>query len=133
MASVTHFTTTQLTRMQSLYTSSLQDVCRIGSYYETEDSYGLPTASYYYGERQYCGIELVSPKEEQNSGEVPVIDAVLRLPIDTDIDEHDRIRLIERYNATMDDDIVFEIEGPIRRGPSGIRLALRKVDDGTED
>ncbi|MBU2685887.1 MAG: hypothetical protein KKF27_21810, partial [Gammaproteobacteria bacterium] len=87
-----HFTATELTRMRSTQDGAMQDTCRIGAYTSADDGYNLPTPTYVYGEEQICGLELVRPAEEHASGEVPVIDAVLRLPLATVIDERDRIR-----------------------------------------
>jgi len=123
--------------MQSTQDGAMQDVCRIGAYQESTDGYGNPDTSspedlWTYGEEQICGLEHVRPRETQGSGDVPVIDARLRLPVDTSIDERDRIRIEQRYGEARDTAQVFEIEGPVRRGPSGLVLGLRLVDDGTE-
>ena len=126
-----HFTATELTRMRSTQDSAMQDVCRVGAYTSTDDGYNLPTVTYVYGTEQICGLDLMRPDEQHASGEVPVIDAVLRLPLATVIDERDRIRIEERYNEALTTPMVFEIEGPVDRGPSGIRLDLRLVDDGS--
>jgi len=117
--------------MRSTQDGAMQDVCRVGAYQAVDDAYNLPTPTYVYGIEVVCGLELMRPNEEHASGEVPVIDAVLRLPIGTAIDERDRIRIEERYNESLITAQVYEIEGPVRRGPSGIRLDLRLVDDGS--
>lgn len=126
-----HFTATELTRMRSTQDGAMQDTCRIGAYTATDDGYNLPDVTYVYGVEVICGLELVNPNEEHASGEVPVIDARLRLPIGTAIDEHDRIRVEQRYNEEITTPQVFEIEGPVKRGPSGLVLDLRLVDDGS--
>jgi hypothetical protein len=126
-----HFTATELTRMRSTQDGAMQDTCRIGAYTADDDAYNLPDVTYVYGDEVICGLELMRPAEEQASGEVPVIDAILRLPIDTEIDERDRVRMEQRYNEALTVPQVFEIEGPVKRGPSGLRLDLRLVDDGS--
>jgi hypothetical protein len=117
--------------MRSAQDGAMQDVCRVGAYQAADDAYNLPTPTYVYGIEVICGLELMRPAEEHASGEVPVIDAVLRLPIGTTIKETDRIRIEERFNEALTTAQVYEIEGPVRRGPSGIRLDLRLVDDGS--
>jgi len=126
-----HFTATELTRMRSAQDSAMQDVCRVGAYTSVDDGYNLPSVTYVYGEEQICGLDLMRPDEQHASGEVPVIDARLRLPLATTIDERDRIRIEERYNEALTTPLVFEIEGPVDRGPSGLRLDLRLLDDGS--
>jgi len=110
----------------------MQDTCNILVYGSMTDAYGNPKAVYTAGGDVVCGLELVSPDETQDTGDVPLIDAKLRLPIDTDIDERDRIRITHRYDVDLDTLLVFEIDGPVKRGPSGLVVALRVVDDGTE-
>ena len=126
-----HFTATELSRLRSTQDGAMQDVCRVGSYQSTDDAYNLPDVEYVYSTETACGLEMVSPEEEQASGEVSVIDAHLRLPIDTVVTEHDRIRVEQRYNEALTNPLVFEVEGPVKRGPSGLVLELRLVDDGS--
>jgi hypothetical protein len=126
-----HFTATELTRMRDTQDGAMQDVCRVGAYTATDDGYNLPDVTYVYGPEVVCGLDLLRPNEQHASGEVPVIDAILRLPLGTAIDERDRIRIEQRYNEALTVPQVFEIEGPVDRGPSGIRLDLRLVDDGS--
>ena len=109
----------------------MQDTCRIGAYTSTDNAYNLPSVTYVYGVEVVCGLDLMRPNEQHSSGEVAVIDAILRLPIGTTIDERDRVRVEQRYNEALTTPLVFEIEGPVDRGPSGIRLDLRLVDDGS--
>lgn len=126
------FTATELTRMQSTQDTAMQDRCQVGVYTApTSDDYALPVAVYTYGSAIVCGVEHVNPQEEHASGEVPVIDARLRLPIGTSIDERNRIKITRRYGSELSTPQVFEIEGPVKRGPSGLVLDLRVVDDGS--
>ena len=117
--------------MRSTQDGAMQDTCRIGAYTSTDDAYNLPSVTYVYGNTIVCGLDLMRPTEQHASGEVPVITGILRLPIGTTIDERDRIRIEQRYNEALDVPQVFEIEGPVDRGPSGIRLDVRLVDDGS--
>lgn len=106
----------------------MQDTCLILAYSSTTDTYGNPVAYYAPGDATSCGLEHVNPREVQASGEVPVIQARLRLPIDTSIDERDRVQITHRYGGAVTAQ-TFEIVGPVKRGPSGIVLNLRMVDD----
>ena len=117
--------------MRSTQDGAMQDVCRVGAYTSVDDAYNLPSVTYVYGDEMICGLDLMSPTEQQASGEVPAINAKLRLPLATAIDERDRIRIEQRYNEELDTPLVFEIEGPVDRGPSGLVLDLRQVDDGS--
>lgn len=125
------FSAGELSRMRDVQESAMQDTCVVLAYSSSADAYGNPTATYTAGSAISCGLELVDPDEEQASGEVPTIDARLRLPMGTTIDERDRIRVTHRYGEALSSAQTFEIEGPVKRGPSGLVLDLRVVDDGT--
>lgn len=55
-------------------------------------------------------------------------DAILRMPITAAPSVRDRIRITKRFTETLSTALVFEIVGPIQRGPSGIRILLRRVE-----
>ena len=52
-------------------------------------------------------------------------DATVRLPITTAVGMQDRFRVTKRFGETLSTPLVFDIVGPIQRGPSGVRLLLR--------
>ena len=121
------FTSTELSRMQSAQEAAMQDTCVVQVYSESADAYNNPEASYADGSAIDCGVEHVNPDEVQESGEVPTIDVRIRLPLDTTIDVRDRIKVTHRYGSALATAQVFEIEGPVQRGPSGLVVGCRKV------
>ncbi len=123
------FTADELERMRDTQDAAMQDLAWVLRYSSMTDGYGLPEGVYARAFEVVCGLELVDPAEMQGTGEVPVIDARLRLPIETVVDERDRIEVTERYGEVLGTSQVFEIEGPVERGPSGLVLKLRTVDD----
>lgn len=132
MATVRPFTPTELDRMQGTQDSAMQDTCYVLAYSSTDDDYGNPVATYTAGASLSCGVEPVRPAEVQASNLVPRIDVVLRLPIDTELDPRDRIRVTERYaeGSIWDEPVTavdYEIVGPAKRGPSGLVVECRQV------
>lgn len=132
MAEVRHFSETELERMQGTQDSAMQDVCTVLAYSSTDDDYGNPEATYTAGASMICGVQQVRPAESQASGLVPRIDMVVRLPIDTELDPRDRIRVSGRYveGSIFDEPVTavdYEIVGPAKRGPSGLVVECRKV------
>jgi hypothetical protein len=75
-----------------------------------------------------CGLDM-RPGVERHKPDMTIVqyDASLRLPIATTIDPKDRWKITHRFGEAITN-LVFEIAGPIQRGPSGIRLLLRKVE-----
>ena len=131
------FTTGELDRLQDTQEGAMQDVCQILVYSSTADDYNNPVPAHAVGVDQAdqevaCGVQHVAPTEEMASGEVPVISVVIRLALDTTLDERDRIKVTHRFGVLLDTAQVFEIEGPVKRGPSGLVVNGRQVTDGSE-
>jgi len=59
---------------------------------------------------------------------VTTYDATARLPIGTSIDVKDKIRVTKRFGETLGTALLYEVSAPVRRGPSGVRVELRKVN-----
>lgn len=74
-----------------------------------------------------CGLDMRpgSVTAEDNMT-LLVYDATLRLPSDTVINEKDRVKIIGRFGEVIAP-IEFSIAGSIQRGPSGLRVKLRKA------
>jgi len=123
------FTLTELSRMQGTQESAMQDTCWIQVYSSMTDGYGNPKPVYQDAYESECGLEHLDPAEIQATGAVPVIDAKLRLPLDTELDVRDRIKITHRFGVRLAVPQVFEIDGFPERGPSGLMLSLKAVDD----
>lgn len=129
------FTVDELSRMQSTQESAMMDTCQIKRRMESgTDDYGYPIEAYeviYTGD---CGFDASSNKEVMDGTQVAVVDAVMRLPLDTldDFDNLDRIKVTYRFNVEDEEPQTFEIMGIPERGPSGLVLNLRLVTDGSD-
>lgn len=76
-----------------------------------------------------CGLDMRPGSERYGSQMVNLIyDATVRLPIATVITAKDRIKITKRFNETLATALVFYVVGPVQRGPSGIRLMLKRVE-----
>lgn len=126
------FAPAELDLMRGAQEAAMPDTCQIGHYRAFEDDYNAPRAEYQWGGYLSCGVEELDPDEVQDEGEVVVIDAVVRLPIDTDIESRDRVRVTYRHGEMLDVARTFEVVGPPQRGLSGLVVNCRVVNDGTE-
>lgn len=124
------FTLGELDRMQSTQVGAMQDTCVIRSYSASQDSWGNPSVSYTGGAALACGFQHISPDEVQESGDVPRVDGRVRLPLGTELDERDRVRITHRYGVELSSPETYEVVGPARRGPSGLYVDLRLVGSG---
>lgn len=134
------FSTAELTAMQSTQVIHMQDEGVVYAYSSTvQDGYGNPIPTYTASScATVCGFKPTS-HEVQRSGEVGTFDGKLRLPIDTIIDTHDLFLLTKRYGVALTDTGVisgttvtgqlFEVFGPVERGPSGLVANLKSVTE----
>jgi len=121
------FSAGELARLRGTQEGAMQDTCVIHAYSSTTDAYGNPTPAYTPGAALACGLEHVRPDEVQGSGEVAVIDAHLRLPLGTGLDTRDRVEITHRYGEALAASQMFEVVGPVKRGPSGLVVELAIV------
>lgn len=123
------FTPDDLTAMREAQTDHMLDSCAILTYAEgTRNEFNEADApTYTEGAPVECGLDM-RPGSRRFGGEMTVIqyDATLRLPLHTPVTEKDHIRILSRFGE-MHDTLDYEIVSPIQRGPSGMRIYLRKV------
>lgn len=124
------FSVDELSLMQTYQEAAMQDTCVIEQYGETTDEYNNPNPFYTDSDALDCGLEHLNPREVHGTGQVPIIDARLRLPLDTEIDTRDRIRITYRFGVALTTPERYEIIGQPRRGPSGLVIDLKKHTGG---
>lgn len=123
-----HFSTTELSRMQSTQHGHMMDSGQRLAYSATTDRYGNPAVTYTAGAEIFCGFDPTADDEVQDSGQVVIVDAAIRLPIDTVIDSRDRWRMTKRFGVAITP-TDYEVIGPSMRGPSGLVVMVRKVTE----
>jgi len=114
--------------MQTEQATSSNDTCKVLAYSSSTDAYGNPSPTYTAGSAIACGVKYIKPGEVQGTGEVPVIHARVRLPLDTTITEEDRVQVTKRYGTAITAQ-TFDVVGPVERGPSALVVNLRLADD----
>lgn len=123
------FTNNDLATMRATQEVYMQDTCRILVYAAgTADDYGEHSApTYTPGSSIRCGLDQ-RPGFERHGAELTSIeyDGTLRLPVGTTLKETDRIRVTKRFGEDTTD-IDYEISSPVQRGPSGLRVLVKKV------
>lgn len=123
------FTSAQITRMRDTQVGHMQDTCVIQTCVQTANSYGELVETFTDGSAIECGLDMGSGSERRTVDNITTqYDATLRLGIATSITSKDRIKVTKRFEETLGTALVYTVAGPIRRGVSGIRIPLRKVD-----
>jgi hypothetical protein len=121
------FTAADLDWMRDAQDTHLPDTCMVQAYSRTF-SRGEAVEVWTDGNAIPCGLDM-RPGSETHGAEMITVtwDATLRLSISTIVDPKDRIKVTRRFGEAITP-LVFRIEGPVQRGPSGIRLRLRRVE-----
>lgn len=126
------FTAAELTSMRAAQTGHMMDTAYLQVYSETFNSFGEPTNGGTWTESATatdCGLDMRPGSERHGTTQtVLTYDATMRLPITATPSVRDRYRVTARFGEALATPLVFSIVGPIQRGPSGVRLLLRRVE-----
>lgn len=122
------FNSNELSRLQTTQESSMQDECTIDRYIVTFDSVGDEIKTYIPSSGLACGVKFLKT-EEQNKGEYInlKLDAIIRLPIDTELNPNDRITITKRFGVTQSG-IQYEFVGNPLIGSSCLQVQVIKVE-----
>lgn len=115
-------TAQQMERMRLTQEAHMMDQGHVMTFHDGEkDIHNVPVPSWMMQPATKCGFRFANKTDEvQGRGDVPTIDAELRLPKGTQICKWDRFRLTHRLGVALDMITEFEIVGEPRLGPSGI-------------
>lgn len=124
-----NFSADELAGMRTAQDGHMLDTCVIRVYSRTFNGFGEPVPAYTDGSAIACGLDMRPGREtQQDDMTVLSYDATIRLPIATTLDRKDQIKITHRFGEALSTALTYRVEGPIQRGPSGIRVALRRVE-----
>lgn len=124
------FSSDDLTGMRTAQTAHMMDSCKLQACVQTTNSMGEEVETWPVdGDEISCGLDM-RPGDERHGVDMSVLtyDARLRLAITQTPDAKDRVKITKRYGEALGTPLVYDIVGPIQRGPSGIRLLLKRVE-----
>jgi hypothetical protein len=123
------FSTEELADFRATQESHMMDLVVRQAYSATQNSYNEDVVTYTDQTAQDCGLDMRPGNERYTQNYTAIeYDATMRLPITTTIDARDRLKVTKRFGETLATPLVYEIVGPVERGPSGIRLVLKRVE-----
>jgi len=122
------FSAADLLNMRTTQDVHMMDTCKFGTATQTADTYNQLVETFAYGADVACGLDM-RPGSERHGVDKTVLeyDATIRLPIASAPDPIDRVKVTERFGEDLAVDLVYNIVGPVQRGPSGIRLLLKII------
>jgi len=129
------FTSDELSGMQGTQESAMMDRCTILVYTSRgSDEYGMPVTLWVEGANVACGLDM-APRREWNAPagagdqtQVEAGEARIRLPIDTEISNLERIRITHRFGEMLLTPLEYELIEGVRRGPSGLVARCQLVN-----
>ena len=123
------FSTEELADFRATQENHMMDLVVRQAYSATSNSYNEDVVTYTDQTAIKCGLDM-RPGSERHTQNYTALeyDATMRLPITTTIDARDRMKVTKRFGETLVTALVFEIVGPVQRGPSGIRVLLKRVE-----
>jgi hypothetical protein len=126
------FSDGELNDMRAVQEAHMMDTCLIAEPAVTTNEYNLPNETFDWdgAEQSPCGFDGNPSKEVLD--QVPTSEAVMRLPIDLTVSSKARVRIIKRFGERQDSPATYEVIGESELGPSGQRVWLRKVTDGSD-
>ena len=124
------FTAAELTAMRNTQQGAMQDTAYVQTHSQTMDTYGAPVHTYTdAAATTECGLDMRPGSERHNALNSQVqYDATARLPITTAINALDRLKVTKRFGETLSTPLIFDVVSPVQRGPSGIRVLLKRVE-----
>ncbi len=122
------FSSSELGSMARTQEGAMMDQCLIYAHSNGAlNAYGKKTDVYAAGVASICGFDATGSGEILQGTEVLTIDAAIRLPVATVIDDRDRIQLTKRFGKSVTP-IMFDVVGLPEMGPSGIVAKVRRVN-----
>jgi hypothetical protein len=122
------FSAAELADFRTAQDGHMMDTCKIGVRSVTYNTTGEPIETFTLGNAMDCGLDMRPGSERHGENMTQVTyDATARLPIGTVINVLDRLTVTHRFGESVTN-ITFRVESPVQRGPSGVRVILRKVD-----
>lgn len=124
------FLSGDLTNMRATAVEHMMDICKLQAVVETADTFGELVQTWPAdGAELTCGLDM-RPGSERHGVDNVILeyDATLRLPITSTPDVKDKIKITKRFDEALVVPLVYEIVGTIQRGPSGIRLLLKRIE-----
>lgn len=125
------FSAADLTNMRATQDAHMMDTCVVQAYVQTKNTFNelvetWPADS----DALSCGLDM-RPGSERHGVDKTVLnyDATVRIPLGTTPDPRDRLKVTKRHGEALAVPLVYNIIGPVQRGPSGNRLLLKIIEN----
>ena len=126
------FSADELTRMRTVQDSAMLDTCTIHTYHATQDDYGTEINVPLDIAEVACGLDVSGggmQERRRADGTVAVIVATLRMALadGASLTAKDSVTITHRNREVLTPPLTYGLDGPGRRGPTGVVLGLVEV------
>lgn len=123
------FDSAHLAWMRQTQQNHMQDIYHRMAFTAGQDAHNQETAAPVEDQTdRLFGLEMQPGSEPARDKVIELRwDATGRFPLDAEFDTRDQVKVIKRYGEVLAVPLVFDIVGPIQRGPTAVRLRLSKV------
>ena len=128
---MSNFSAADLTNMRETQENHMMDTCVIQAYVQTADTFNELVETWPADSAALsCGLDM-RPGSERHQTDKTVVnyDATIRIPLTTTPDPRDRLKVTKRHGEALGAPLVYNIIGPVQRGPSGNRLLLKRIEN----
>lgn len=127
------FSSSDLERMRSTQSSAMMDLCTVRSWSPTIDSLGSEVEGWSLRTNVPCGLDVsadAQAEQRREIGTAVTISATLRLSIadGEGLTAKDSVIVTHRNGEALSPQLSFGLDGPPKRGPTGVVLSLVRVD-----
>lgn len=124
------FSSSDLSNMRSAQEAHMMDRCNLLRSAVAFEGRGSPKRDLIADTAETaCGLDM-RPGSERRGGQMTVVqyDATVRLPIATDMTGVRGVRIVSRFGEALSTPLDYEFAGPVQRGPSGLRVMLKRIE-----
>ena len=89
--------------------------------------------NWHWGGAIKCSMNDSPSGETQDGAQAPIVDAKVRLPIDTDITVQDRFRWLQRHGVALTTPQEYAVTSQPRKGVSALLVNLKLITGNTEN
>ena len=127
------FSSSELERMRSTQSNAMMDLCTVRSWSPTIDSLGSEVEGWTLRTNVPCGLDVsanVQAEQRREIGTAVTVSATLRLSVEDGegLTAKDSIVVTHRNGELLTPALSFGLDGPPKRGPTGVVLSLVRVD-----
>ncbi len=98
-----------------------------------QDGPNEPTSNWAYGGETICAVDDDPKSETEDGAEAAIVDAIVRLPRDTEIDVDDRFKWTKTHGIALGVPQEYRVISQPRRGPSALTAELKLITGNTEN